>query len=283
MSEFSELCNGRLAASSAFEVRTAARVDGSTRTLASVFAEGGPSEGLAARQAQFLASAHIAFWEKAETLPATFRDDRMTTGLFPNADDMVSLPTISSDPDRLARLLNELRDNQNVVVALQMLRAASKSKETMLHADLRSDSTFVEHEKLIVVASPYSCCGPRAVDVAAMVVNYLLYYFVHIRCEQDNDSHRQYAYKLTELCQTAVDEYLLRTADLPSNSSGLDFISQVAGYAGCLLGARATGGEELILKADLAAEVLEAGIRLLNACTRIQSIGKLIFIALMLC
>lgn len=177
---------------------------------------------------------------------------------------------------------------------LDVVRAMHKlfqeKKEALIHGDLHTGSALVgsSGQDIRMFDLEFAMVGPCAMDLGLLIANYIFCYYHHLLHEEDNDSHRKVAYKLIDICNITVDEYLQHMSSSVGDREQYveQLVSETAGFAGCEILSKLLGAgrvEDMDKLESAQPDCFDAGCRLLSACHRIHNVSQLMFIALALC
>ncbi|XP_071129810.1 methylthioribose kinase-like [Mytilus edulis] len=225
--------------------------------------------------------------EKQE-LAENFKNEEMValTNKF-----VFTAPFVNGEPtnqcaDNVRPLLPQIYDDPNVLqTAEKMRKLFLEKKECLLHGDLHTGAVMCTSDgkdpKMMDIE--FAFVGPCAFDVGMFLANLIFTYYQHMSTQQDNDTHRQYAYGIVNLGKRFVKIYMEHMTCISGSIE--HFMSEVTGFCGCELIRRTVGVAHVEDFKDSEfgeQEALGAGIRLLQAVDRIETVDKLMVIALML-
>lgn len=195
--------------------------------------------------------------------------------------------TNKCSPEVSKQLASVYEDEKILSVAKEMHQVFTQKKECLIHGDLHAGSVMVKGTDTRMFDIEFCAVGAAAYDIGVVVANFIFTYHRHMSIEEDNDTHRAFAYKMIDACKLFVNTYLEHMT--ASSGDRQDYVnsllSETAGFAGCEIVRRTIGAAHYPYLDGLPlAEVdcLGAGIRLLQAKDRIHDIDRLLVIALML-
>lgn len=152
----------------------------------------------------------------------------------------------------------------------------SSSKQVVMHGLLNADDIIVRLGEIMLLGNQFALVGPPSFDVGTLLAQYLATYHIHMLTEQDNDAHRQVAYKMINASTAFVNTYLTGMGITEEEKS--EFVSAVAGFTGVELVCMSITEPNR----SAAEAIFDSGMRLIEASYRIQSAEFLCNIALML-
>ncbi|XP_067672837.1 methylthioribose kinase-like [Haliotis asinina] len=194
-------------------------------------------------------------------------------------------PTNRCSPSLRAKLDWVHGDQEVLRAAAHMKKIFLEKKEALVHGDLHTGSIMVKDKDAKVFDSEFCYVGPCSFDIGLLVANYIFVYYCHLLQPDDNDNRRVFAYRVVDICNKTVTEYLEHMTSFDGDKDQANFMSEVAGFAGCEIVRRLIGAAhvtEFDTTPQAEVDALGAGVRLLKAYERIHSIGTLMLIALML-
>ncbi|XP_060076671.1 methylthioribose kinase-like [Ylistrum balloti] len=197
-------------------------------------------------------------------------------------------PFLKDDPtnkysEEVGSRANLVYDNPQVLAnAAKMKKVFLEKKECLIHGDLHTGSIMVYNDSAKLMDIEFAYVGPGAFDIGCLIANYIMSYYQHM-----SEGNRQFAYRTIDFCKltgkTYFENMTCSTGDVESYNK--NFMSEVAGFAGCEIIRRILGAAHVAdLEGRLSAEVdaLGAGVRLITAQERIDTMDQLMIIAHML-
>ncbi|XP_033743303.1 methylthioribose kinase-like isoform X2 [Pecten maximus] len=174
-------------------------------------------------------------------------------------------------------------DNPQVLAnAEKMKKVFLEKKECLIHGDLHTGSIMVCNDSAKLMDIEFAFVGPGAFDIGCLIANYIMSYYQHM-----SDGNRQFAYRTIDFCKLTGKTYFENMTSYTGDMDGYNknFVSEVAGFAGCEIIRRILGAahvEDLEGRPLAAVDALGAGVRLIVAKDRIDTVDRLMVIAHML-
>ncbi|XP_021358736.1 uncharacterized protein LOC110453865 isoform X2 [Mizuhopecten yessoensis] len=174
-------------------------------------------------------------------------------------------------------------DNQQVLTnAAKMKKIFLEKKECLIHGDLHTGSIMVCNDSAKLMDIEFAFMGPAAFDVGILIANYIMSYYQHM-----SEGNRQFAYRTIDFCKLTGKLYCenMTSCSGDTDSYNKNFMSEVAGFAGCEIIRRILGAahvEDLEGRPSAEVDALGAGVRLITAQERIDTMDKMMIIAHML-
>lgn len=253
-------------------------------TLKSLLMSGQMTEETMKNIALALARLHNITLDKVDSLGQDFKTNTLTdilqkakySGLFSN-ETVEKLTNAGINMSAIQKLGNE--DIIDKVNLLYSNITDNSTRQAVIHGLLVSNNIVILGDQVKFLGNQFAVVGHPGLDVAALLAQYLANYHVQMLTEQDNDTHRQIAYKMINASSILVDEYIREIIGI-DEAKVKQFISTVAGFTGVELVCWAITEANIFTNA--ASAVLESGLRLIEAYHRIMSSDSLNNIALML-
>lgn len=168
--------------------------------------------------------------------------------------------------------------SQEIVDKVGLLYAnLSSNKQVTMHGLLSADYIIVRDGKIMLLGNQFALVGPASFDVGTLLAHYLAAYHIHMLTEQDNDAHRQVAYRMINASTTLVNTWVTEMG-IADGEKKNEFVSAVAGFAGVELICMSI----TVPDRSAALAIYDSGMRLIQASHRINSAEFLCNIALML-
>lgn len=197
-------------------------------------------------------------------------------------------PFTKDDPtnhscEEVSAQVNLVYDNPQILAnAEKMKKIFLEKKECLIHGDLHTGSIMVLNDSAKLMDIEFAFVGPGAFDVGCLIANYIMSYYQHM-----SEGNRKFAYRTIDFCKITGTTYFENMTSYTGDMAEYikTFMSEVAGFAGCEIIRRILGAahvEDLEGRPLAAVDALGAGVRLLTAQDRIDTMDKLMVIAHML-
>lgn len=197
-------------------------------------------------------------------------------------------PFTKDDPtnhscEEVSAQVNLVYDNPQILAnAEKMKEIFLEKKECLIHGDLHTGSIMVLNDSAKLMDIEFAFVGPGAFDVGCLIANYIMSYYQHM-----SEGNRKFAYRTIDFCKITGTTYCENMTSYTGDMAEYikTFMSEVAGFAGCEIIRRILGAahvEDLEGRPLAAVDALGAGVRLLTAQDRIDTMDKLMVIAHML-
>lgn len=139
--------------------------------------------------------------------------------------------------------LNLLYEDENVLSAAKALcKIFTEKKECLIHGDLHAGSIMVKGTDTRMFDLEFCTVGPAGYDLGVVLANFIFTYHRHISTEEDNDTHRVFAYKMVDACKAFVNIYLENMSESTGNRDDYvsKLLSETAGFTACEIIRRCT-------------------------------------------
>lgn len=114
-----------------------------------------------------------------------------------NKDD----ETNTCSPEVSKQLASIYEDENLLAVVKDMRQIFTEKKECLIHGDLHAGSVMVKETDARMFDMEFSSVGAAAFDLGVFVANFIFLYHRHMSIEEDNDTHRAFAYKMIDACK----------------------------------------------------------------------------------
>ncbi|GAB1603382.1 uncharacterized protein LOC115216774 [Argonauta hians] len=190
---------------------------------------------------------------------------------------------IDDDDDDIKQTLERINEEYIVISEVKKLKDVfHSSKECLIHGNLHFDSINISSsENLYLSNFEFAHIGPASYDIACLLVNYITLFHYHLEHIVEPEIDHIYSNSLIEMMKVTGQKY----SELMKLKSENKFWSEVAGFTGCEIIKRLVEPfhSELLQDCKHARrDMLEVGIRLLQAYRNIATIDKLLLVGFMM-